>query len=103
MATNKPRHGYERKHSQLKTPASGRKRWTKRDDGTGEFIDQKKTPKKFKSGRPVVYSCRPALATRPSRALGRLAQQTSGHSSIETIFLTIIPVYDTNPPSRSAE
>lgn len=51
MATNKPRHGYERKRSQLKTPVMGKKRWTKRDDATGEFMAQKKTPKKFKSVR----------------------------------------------------
>jgi len=51
MATNKPRHGFERKRSQLKTPVMGKKRWTKRDDSTGEFMAQKKTPKKFKSVR----------------------------------------------------
>ena len=51
MATNKPRHGFERKRSQLKTPVMGKKRWTKRDDKTGEFMAQRKTPKKFKSVR----------------------------------------------------
>jgi hypothetical protein len=29
----------------------GKKRWTKRDDKTGEFMAQRKTPKKFKSVR----------------------------------------------------
>ena len=51
MATNKPRHGYERKRSQLKTPVMGEKRWTKRDDRSGEFMAQTKTPTKFKSVR----------------------------------------------------
>ena len=30
MATNNPRHGYERKRSQLKTKTMGQKHWTKR-------------------------------------------------------------------------
>ncbi len=51
MATNKPRHGYERKRSQVKTPAMGKKRWTKRDDWSGEFMAQRKAPKKFKGVR----------------------------------------------------
>ena len=51
MATNKPRHGYERKRSQLRTPVMGKKRWTKRDDSSGEFMAQKKTAGKFKSVR----------------------------------------------------
>ena len=29
MATNNPRHGYERKRSQLKTKTMGQKHWTK--------------------------------------------------------------------------
>jgi hypothetical protein len=41
MATNKPRHGYERKRSQLQTKAMGQKHWTKRSRQTGEFMDQK--------------------------------------------------------------
>ena len=46
MATNKPRHGYERKRSQLPTKTMGRPVWTKRDDPSGEFVAQKKdTPK----------------------------------------------------------
>ena len=45
MATNKPRHGYERKRSQLKTKMMGQKHWTKRSRKTGEFMDQKKAGK----------------------------------------------------------
>jgi hypothetical protein len=50
MATNKPRHGYERKRSQLKTKTMGQKHWTKRSRETGTFMDQKKAGK-FKSVR----------------------------------------------------
>ena len=50
MATNRPRHGYERKRSQLKTKTMGQKHWTKRSRKTGEFMDQKKAGK-FKSVR----------------------------------------------------
>jgi hypothetical protein len=50
MATNSPRHGYERKRSQLKTKTMGQKHWTKRSRKTGEFMDQKKDGK-FKSVR----------------------------------------------------
>jgi len=50
MATNNPRHGYERKRSQLKTKAMGQKHGTKRSRKTGEFMDQKKVGK-FKSVR----------------------------------------------------
>jgi hypothetical protein len=51
MATNKPRDGFERKRSQLPTKMMGKKNWTKRDDTSGEFISQRKSPKKFKSVR----------------------------------------------------
>ena len=51
MATNKPRHGYERKRSQLPTKTMGRRVWTKRDDFTGDFMAQQKTPRKYKSVR----------------------------------------------------
>jgi hypothetical protein len=51
MATNKPRHGYERKRSQLPTKTMGCPVWTKRDDSSGEFIAQKKTPRKYKGVR----------------------------------------------------
>ena len=51
MATNKPRHGYERKRSQLTTKTMGRQTWTKRDDSSGAFMSQKKTPTKYKSVR----------------------------------------------------
>ena len=71
MATNSPRHGYERKRSQLKTKTMGQKHWTKRSRKTGEFMDQKKAGK-FKSVRreratdsyacmmpPVITSVKP--------------------------------------------
>jgi hypothetical protein len=51
MATNKPRHGYERKRSQLPAKTIGRPVWTKRDHMNGEFIAQKKTPRKYKAVR----------------------------------------------------
>jgi hypothetical protein len=51
MATNKPRHGFERKRSQIPTKTMGRKTWTKRDDTSGEFMSQKRSPKKYKSVR----------------------------------------------------
>lgn len=50
MATNKPRHGYERKRSQVQTKMMGQKHWTKRSRETGEFMDQKKAGK-FKAVR----------------------------------------------------
>jgi len=50
MGTNNPRHGYERKRSQLKTKTMGQKHWTKRSRVTGAFMDQKKAGK-FKSVR----------------------------------------------------
>jgi hypothetical protein len=50
MATNQPRHGYERKRSQVQTKTMGQKHWTKRSRATGEFMDQKKAGK-FKSVR----------------------------------------------------
>jgi hypothetical protein len=43
MATNKPRHGYERTRSQLATKTKGRKIWT---DDRGEFTSQKKTQRR---------------------------------------------------------
>jgi hypothetical protein len=57
MATNKPygdnaRKGAVKKRSQLKTKLLGQKAWTKRDDGSGEFMAQKKPgAKKFKGVR----------------------------------------------------
>lgn len=56
MAVNKPvgdnaRKGAVRKRSQLKTAMAGRKRWTKRSRGSGQFIDVKDAPKKFKGVR----------------------------------------------------
>jgi len=50
MATNKPRHGYERKRSQVQTKTMGQKHWTKRSRESGEFMDQKKTGR-FKAVR----------------------------------------------------
>jgi hypothetical protein len=56
MATNKPvgdnaRKGAVRKRSQLKVKVSGEDRWTKRNKGTGVFMAQTKTAKKFKGVR----------------------------------------------------
>lgn len=56
MATNKligdnARKGAVRKRSQLKVKVAGEDRWTKRDKGTGTFMAQKKTEKKFKGVR----------------------------------------------------
>jgi hypothetical protein len=58
MATNKPtgdnaRKGAVRKRAQLRTKAMGEGTWTKRDESTGKFMDQKRTPakKKFKGVR----------------------------------------------------
>ena len=39
MATNNPRHGYERKRSQLKAKTMGQRHLTKRSRVTGEFMD----------------------------------------------------------------
>jgi hypothetical protein len=54
MAVNKPvgdnaRKGAVKKRSQLKNKLAGS--WTKRSKKSGEFMDVKKTPKKFKSVR----------------------------------------------------
>jgi hypothetical protein len=58
MAVNKPvgdnaRKGAVKKRSQLQTKTMGKKTWTKRDRGSGEFMAQKKAParKKFKGVR----------------------------------------------------
>jgi hypothetical protein len=56
MAVNKPvgdnaRKGAVRKRSQLQTKMAGKKQWTKRDRTTGEFMDNKKSKKKFKGVR----------------------------------------------------
>lgn len=56
MATNAPagdghRNGAVKKRSQLKTKIMGETRATKRDKGTGQFMDQKKTPGTFKGVR----------------------------------------------------
>jgi len=54
MATNPPkgdghRKGAVRDRSQVKNPKTGT--WTKRDTGTGRFMDQKKDSKPFKGVR----------------------------------------------------
>ena len=54
MAVNRPtgdnaRKGAVRKRSQLKNKLSGG--WTKRSKKSGEFMDVKKSPKKFKGVR----------------------------------------------------
>jgi hypothetical protein len=56
MAVNKPtgdnaRKGAVKKRSQLKGKLMGKPAWTKRDKATGEFVDVKKSKKKFKSVR----------------------------------------------------
>jgi hypothetical protein len=56
MAVNKPvgdnaRKGAVKKRSQLKTKMAGKDQWTKRDKITGEFMDVKKSAKKFKGVR----------------------------------------------------
>jgi hypothetical protein len=55
MATDKPRHGYERKRPQPPTKIIGRPVWTKRDGSSGEFMSQKTTPKKIQK-RPARKS-----------------------------------------------
>jgi hypothetical protein len=54
MAVNKPtgdnaRKGAVRKRTQLKNKLAGN--WTKRSKKSGEFVDVKKSPKKFKGVR----------------------------------------------------
>ena len=56
MATNKPkgdnaRKGAVKKRSQLKGKLMGKDVWTKRDKKSGEFMDVKKSKKKFKGVR----------------------------------------------------
>jgi hypothetical protein len=56
MAVNKPkgdnaRKGAVKKRSQLKGKLMGKPAWTKRDKSTGEFMDVKKSSKKFKGVR----------------------------------------------------
>jgi hypothetical protein len=53
MATNKPagdnaRKGAVRKRTQVRSKVMGEKTWTKRDESTGKFIDQKNAPGKTK-------------------------------------------------------
>jgi hypothetical protein len=57
MATNPPkgdnhRHGAVRNRSQVFNPAN--ERWTKRDTGTGRFMDQKADRDQFKAYFPQV-------------------------------------------------
>jgi hypothetical protein len=56
MATNKPtgdnaRKGAVRKRTQLKGKLMGKTAWTKRDKESGQFMDVKKSRKKFKGVR----------------------------------------------------
>ena len=56
MAVNKPvgdnaRKGAVRKRSQLEGKLQGKAAWTKRDKTSGEFMDVKKSKKKFKGVR----------------------------------------------------
>jgi hypothetical protein len=56
MAVNKPvgdnaRKGAVKKRSQLKSKLMGKPAWVKRDKKSGEFMDVKKSKKKFKGVR----------------------------------------------------
>jgi len=56
MAVNKPkgdnaRKGAVKKRSQRKSKVMGKAAWTKRDTGSGRFMDVKKSKKKFKGVR----------------------------------------------------
>lgn len=56
MAVNKPtgdnsRRGAVKKRSQLEGKLMGKSAWTKRDKKSGEFMDVKKSKKKFKGVR----------------------------------------------------
>jgi hypothetical protein len=56
MASNQPvgdnhRIGAVKKRSQLKTRMMGEEHWTKRNKDSGQFMDQKKSKKKFKGVR----------------------------------------------------
>ena len=56
MAVNKPvgdnaRKGAVKKRSQLKTKMAGKPQWTKRSRASGQFMDVKKSKKKFKAVR----------------------------------------------------
>ena len=56
MAVNKPlgdnaRKGAVRRRSQLKTKMMGEEHWTKRSKKTGQFMDVKKSPSKYKGVR----------------------------------------------------
>ena len=56
MAVNKPkgdsaRKGAVRKRTQCKTNLMGKTAWTKRNKTSGQFMDVKKSPKKFKGVR----------------------------------------------------
>lgn len=56
MAVNKPtgdraRKGAVKKRTQLKGELMGKPVWTKRDKSSGEFMDVKKSKKKFKGVR----------------------------------------------------
>ena len=56
MAVNKPtgdnaRKGAVKKRSQLKGKVQGKTAWTKRSKTSGEFMDVKKSKKKFKGVR----------------------------------------------------
>lgn len=56
MAVNKPkgdnaRKGAVRKRTQRKGKLMGETAWTKRDKTSGQFMDVKKSPKKFKGVR----------------------------------------------------
>ena len=63
MATNKPigdnaRKGAVKKRTQRKGKLQGKAAWTKRDKTSGQFMDVKKSKKKFKGVRREKSSSR---------------------------------------------
>jgi len=58
MATNNPRHGYERKRSQIKTKTIGQKHWTKPVERLARVALQRaKRPAPLSKGFALVLSC----------------------------------------------
>jgi hypothetical protein len=103
MATNKPRHGYERKRSQLKTKTMGQKHWTKRSRETGTFMDQKKAGKiqVGASGKERQIACmmRPVITSIKAelRSKGLDRRQCCWHVSYQFCGLSAeITVYAEN-------
>ena len=58
MATNNPRHGCERKRSQIKTKTMGQKHWTKPVERLARVALQRaKRPAPLSKGLALVLSC----------------------------------------------